>query len=279
MNRSKIDTSNKSACDYSLGVTNLIEEICKPLKTYMGIKCFGYLRVFSDCSYIQLISGLREFQKHRFQNLHSEGRVFLNFYRNTPEGGYHPFLWPHKLPKDDNTMKYIHSWDIWNGLSIMHRFDDSMEIFDFSYDRNSEDKTNFFTRNLECFIQFAKYFKYKASDIINPNETGKIAVFKDKYNFEYKPSGFVMQNKRSFMNELNFGKGKIQYNNNLINITKREAECINFLKDGLSYKSISRKLELSPRTVEHYIQNLKNKFEVNYKDQLIQLVNKLDIPS
>jgi len=50
------------------------------------------------------------------------------------------------------------------------------------------------------------------------------------------------------------------------NLTKREKEVINFLKDGISYKDIAQKLSITPRTVKAHAQNIYTK--LNVKDRL-----------
>ena len=274
MKRFKIDTTNKSACQYSLSVTERVENVCKPLKEYMGIKCFGYLRIFNDCRYIHLINGYRDFQKHYFSNLHTEGAIFDTYNKNTPMGDHHTFIWPHKLPVEDHAMIYLHGWDIWNGVNIIHRSEDYIEIFAFTFNRETSDQTLFFTRNTNCLIKFVKYFKYKCADLTNTEDKSKLAVYRDKFSIKYSPKN---NNREKFLSSLKLGSGFVQCHDKLVNISKREAQCLNFLRQGLSCKSIAIELNLSNKTIEHYIQNLKNKLEINYKEQLIRNANDMDL--
>lgn len=55
-----------------------------------------------------------------------------------------------------------------------------------------------------------------------------------------------------------------------IYLTKRESECLNLLARGKNTKMIANMLELSPRTVEYYIENAKVKFNVRYRSELIE---------
>jgi DNA-binding CsgD family transcriptional regulator len=54
--------------------------------------------------------------------------------------------------------------------------------------------------------------------------------------------------------------------------TKREAECMVWLLKGKTINSIAALLELSPRTVEYYIKNMKTKIGCRTKFELIDLV-------
>ncbi len=57
-----------------------------------------------------------------------------------------------------------------------------------------------------------------------------------------------------------------------INLTHREIECLQLTVNGYSAKAIAKQLKLSPRTVEEYLKNIKFKFDVSTKQQLIQKV-------
>ena len=52
-------------------------------------------------------------------------------------------------------------------------------------------------------------------------------------------------------------------------LSKRERECIALIARGLTAKKIAVSLNLSPRTIEHYIDNIKNKLGVFSKHELI----------
>lgn len=57
--------------------------------------------------------------------------------------------------------------------------------------------------------------------------------------------------------------------------TSRELECLQWIIDGLTAKQIARQMHISYRTVEAYVQSLKNKMKCHSKIQLISKVLKL----
>lgn len=58
-------------------------------------------------------------------------------------------------------------------------------------------------------------------------------------------------------------------------LSKREAQCMYYLLKGMSFKKIGIHLGLSNRTIGHYIDNIRGKFNVNSKEALIEKVLKL----
>lgn len=57
-----------------------------------------------------------------------------------------------------------------------------------------------------------------------------------------------------------------------IYFTKREAECMVLLLKGKTINSVASCLDLSPRTVEYYVKNMKAKLGCKTKFELIDLV-------
>jgi DNA-binding CsgD family transcriptional regulator len=55
--------------------------------------------------------------------------------------------------------------------------------------------------------------------------------------------------------------------------TQREAECLYYLGRGLTIVSTAKMLELSPRTVEFYVKNMKVKVKLKTKSQLIEMAH------
>jgi DNA-binding CsgD family transcriptional regulator len=76
-------------------------------------------------------------------------------------------------------------------------------------------------------------------------------------------------NRHSSFNDEEIGQITIQSDNGLVILTKRESDCIRFLAQGKSMKESAKLLKLSPRTVESYINNVKNKTGFNYKSELL----------
>lgn len=68
-------------------------------------------------------------------------------------------------------------------------------------------------------------------------------------------------------------QGNIKYDDCDLNnmLTQREIECLSYIAHGFTMKMIAKKLNISPRTVEQHLRNLKEKFELNTKGQLVEL--------
>jgi DNA-binding NarL/FixJ family response regulator len=57
-----------------------------------------------------------------------------------------------------------------------------------------------------------------------------------------------------------------------IKLTKRELDVLKCLLTGCTVKEAARDIELSPKTVEHYLDNIKAKIGANKKSELIKII-------
>ena len=58
-------------------------------------------------------------------------------------------------------------------------------------------------------------------------------------------------------------------NINQVVLTNKEIDCLALFKKGYSNKVIANLLGNSPRTIEFHLANIKNKFNVSYKSELL----------
>ncbi|GAB4393502.1 MAG: FxSxx-COOH system tetratricopeptide repeat protein [Gammaproteobacteria bacterium] len=63
----------------------------------------------------------------------------------------------------------------------------------------------------------------------------------------------------------------------LISISKREQECLEQLMEGCGTKAIASKLNISARTVETHLDNLRDKFKAKTRVELVNIINKLKV--
>lgn len=62
-------------------------------------------------------------------------------------------------------------------------------------------------------------------------------------------------------------------------LTKKEILVIKHLVQGLSASKIAQALVISPRTVEHHLERIKDKLDCDSKSELIQKVQEIDFLS
>lgn len=154
-----------------------------------------------------------------------------------------------------------------NGLLIVKEQGDYTEFFGFA-PGVKENLSVMYLNQKEIFDRFILYFKEKAEKTIKQAEDDLIA-FTPEYVYAEQQSrpNVCMQKIKELMPIKTIdipSIGKIQ-------LSKRERSCLEHLLIGRTAREIAEHYELSPKTVETYINRIKQKLKCKTKSQLFQM--------
>lgn len=245
---------NIQAYKYAESTVSTLKEICAPLFE-TSIKIFAYFRFFDDGRYLYLCNDLN-WVRFCLQNVHgNEGTSLGQEISHVSEDNYHCYLWP--TIKTDYLMAALYDFDIWNGLSIFKQREDSIELWGFAADRQTENMQNFYIENIELLKNFTATFNLNASELILPTG-GNLAVYRD-----FKPQYHIDDYDRNKINEFikatPIAKRPIITENGEIFLSTKELQCLNFLASGKNTKQIAVELKISTRTIEKHFENIKQR--------------------
>lgn len=268
----KPDRINFQAYKYAESTLPQFNEICSPLFE-SGIKVFAYFRFFNNGRYLYLCNNLPWVQ-YCLENVHNnEGTSLGEEIGYVPEHNYYCFLWP--TVKTDYLMTALYDFDIWNGLSIFKHHEDSIELWGFAADRSAENMQSFYLENIEIFKDFTSAFNIQASGLILPTHKN-LAIYRDfkpvKPMDEYDNIKIA-----EFIKATPIKKCPLITPVGEVFLTTKELECLNSLACGKNTKQIAQQVNVSNRTIEKHLENIKqksgnkNKMEIikYYKDSLI----------
>ena len=259
---------NKPALQYAINASSRMKELAAPLQQCFGICSFSYMRIYNDCRYLSLLNGYEEFNTKYFETIKKSDPHFIKTMQNTAYGEPQFSLWPTEQKNLTPIMSLLDAYNIWHGFQITYRKDNYFELFSFTFDKQSGDKTFFYINNLHLLMKFVDFFRAQAGDLIDDSDKSRLAVFPQKFNLEYADTDLNIETFLSNMNKSLLLRGA---NGNVAQLTKRESECFKIFTTNKTAKEIANILNLSPRTVELHISNIKHKLGVNYKNQLLDI--------
>ena len=121
---------------------------------------------------------------------------------------------------------------------------------------------------LDLLEKFISYFRVRAADLIHQASKNKIFI----------PNKFDMAPASSIGTACGFDSAgflkALQLESQHSLLSMREMQCGKLLLKGYSIKMIGQELKLSPRTIEGYIFNIKQKLKVFTKGELIKALDK-----
>lgn len=240
-------------------------QICQPLKTY-NIPWFGYFKLFENGSYFNISNNL-EHTKQYLSTIQNIGVTWseqlelvkknIRYYFRSEKK--YIYLADCKIKNFDKNkdpifhLSYNHNQ--WNFIAIYKFTKGYIEQYFFAGYKDQTYLHNFFINNLIFLEQFINCFE--KTDLYKKIQNSKyLAHYDQKFDFDilstFSPEKYAFREQIKQDNILNI-------NNNMIKLTKREYQYLQYLAIGNTAKETADILNLSARTVENYLNILKNK--------------------
>jgi len=242
---------------YTVKKDFLIKKICDPLKT-IGIPIFSYFRIEPD---------------GRFGNLSNYPEELEFFYEQSFHLNYPYLIHPCLLRSGcifttvasnaSSSEKVFNKYRMFYLFIILERTGDVVEGFVFAPENGLDAQIVIdFLPKLGMFYTFIRYFKKKAHSLIEN-------MMKDGFNLkEAKGEDFF---KVAPSLPLASQDAEVQKFLRLIfPLTERERQCLDLFKQGKSAQATAAILGLSQRTVEHYLDSVKDKLGCQSKWELLE---------
>lgn len=242
-----------------------------PLFNFFKINFFSHTRAFHDGNFASLMTStdLTEYyiaQKYPIRFSQGKG-IYLEkgFHVESHLGDSSSQKMINDLQEKFNTAHFIYVVD-------KHKaFDD---MYSFATTPENEQILNHYMNNIDLLKKFLFYYKDK-SNILIKNST------LIKYNNDHFPTSHTINQNiidhHACTNSMPLNKITITGHLGEALLSKRELDCLKLLTKSHSFKEIGKTLSLSPRTVETYVNNMKNKLGCDTKKQLIDLIFSMDM--
>lgn len=253
--------------DYIIKHSNRIREVTKPMRERFGVKYFTYHRIDLQGKYTVLVD--RPDWAERY--------VSDKFYLNDPYLR-HPdvyktgfcFIDHHGSEEyKEMILRAGRDFDLEQNILFIEKSANYVEFFGFSGSRKLCSLDQVYLNYPWVLKSFANHFRKEMKSILceMDGEAGSLIDLKGD-DFLCKapvyPSDFSLD---SYLKEI--GKGfELDMARSL---SAREKQCVKLLADGKSAKETGDLLKLSPRTVEYYFENIKNKLSCSNKQEIFSL--------
>lgn len=264
----QMDTRNlKNHVSFTSGQD--VREICAPLNKHFGINSVVYHRLYNDGAEIKLGTNPKWLEHFIAQDLFQYST--FEHHPSLYQSGY--VLWSQLKTHSKVLSNAKHYFQIANGATFINKMEDSCEFFFFGTGPENYKISNFYLNNVDIFENFIRYFKHQATPLIKQAEKNKLyipnrfAIKKPQDNAIFSLKDEALRNK--FMEEIKFDLSLINLNSKVIQLSKREMDCAQYLVQGNTGREIAKKLFISTRTVETHLANLKDKLNCASKSELI----------
>jgi DNA-binding CsgD family transcriptional regulator len=249
------------------------------LKTYLGISQFAYCKMFYNNKYFFISSDPKitdDFVSNTSSNFAQ------SFKTMQPQKGYRTITWP----RDPNSLVTYQAYlseckknNYWNGITFFRRGKDHVELFSFASEIQNTLASNFYGDNTKILLAFVQYWLNKNTTNSILDKPTPLATFVngvDFSNLDKMELEIIAERDKlkQFLDLTRQGGTNIYTKTGFAHITAREMECLDLLSQCNTVKEVARSLNISSRTVEGHVNNIRSKGGLLYKSDLIKLYRK-----
>ncbi len=243
--------------------------ICYPLFKKTPIQYYMYQRIYDTGEMLYLGNGPDLLPKWFLGELYptrEELDLFCSFgIKTTIVSHYMPLPLGSEVAREkyENLISTSAECDLFHVLFFVERFTNYYRISGFGMKEDNKAIFNFYINALRLMEEFVGYFEKKANDLITFSPSN------DLINLPNYDQRIIVR--ESTCDQIFNLSAQSLFQDNQMPITLREKECLSLVAQGYTMKNAARKLKISPRTVEQHLRNIKDKYGLNTKNQLVEI--------
>ncbi len=253
---------------------NSIKKVTKPLRERFGVEFFNYHRIDLDGTYTVLLDRPDWAERYVSQEIYRhdpylrDPRVYQTGLSMIDMNGSEEYL-----EQTLNEAKDNFAMDF--GAIYIHRTETSVEFFGFSGTKKNKKLTNLCLNHPNLLTSFGRHFKEQMHPILQNMQDENIHLPTLTQNNYKCPTPIISGLESTLLSQFlqDIGLGNILEMAKLL--TPQEKKCLIHLLDGNSSKATAAHMSLSARTVESYLENIKQKLNCWNKQELFAIARKL----
>ncbi len=250
---------------------DLFKKIIAPLKQHLGIN-FGYMIVFNDGSYYQIIEDL-ECLKKWVTNVETSSIFCARNVTTYFDDPYNFTIWPEE--PTCSAMEIYKEHGMWKGITVSKINKDYTELYWFTKENAEDGWHRFFIRNKQFLLKFIECFtKHKRTiHIFDHKVKHELFKFSQSFVFDLPKSKYMEEELISIDGAINLLPLDFKLNENLQtknNLSQQQTKLLSLICQGYTTKMAAQEMLIKPKTAEHYMERIKQKLDLHYKSEIIQ---------
>ena len=258
--------------DFTSQHLKFVEKLWSPLGKNFGINFFGYRRFLPDGSSLGIASQDTWNQYYAAHFLGTLIPLYEEEIQRVSANKEEVFFRVGKTRENCSYEQALGDQGLWNSFAIYLKNHNHIEGFYFTAEVKTPKDLNVYVNNLDPLKLFATHFSQKMAPLMDTAQKSDLyhpTIAKE--NYVQKSSKRTPQSVDDMIQSLNIEEFQLPVGGENVIISLREFQCLFLMSKGQTFKEIGKSLDLSPRTVESYINNLKSKTGTSSKSELIKL--------
>lgn len=248
-----------------------MKNLCHPLHR-IGITYFGHLKVCADGN----VSGVSS--NAPYFDAYMRNKYFMRGLHHNPLIKSLDYVCCDLLIRDKISEEFYYTarhFNVFHLFSIIKHEETETHVYHFAVDSYQNSIYEYYIKHRDLLEKFILYYQdnLKTSDFLNkahqvyfPNEK---VIYNPDVPYE-KTNILTQEDVENYLKELSHHDSELIYNTpkKVDLFSLRERQCLHLWSKGSTAKTIARSLNLSPRTVYFYIENIRKKTGIHRKSDL-----------
>ncbi len=262
--------------NYIIEHSDKIQQVTRPLREHFQINYFTYHRIDKNGKYTVLVD------RPDWAEYYVEEKLYLTDPMLRNPDVYKPGFCLFEADSSDEHIKKVvrEGKEIFNldfGVIQIEKSQDYVEFFGYFANKAESGLDKLHLNQPEILKSFASHFKSELKPILT-EMTGEASSLIDLKGDDYHRKDPIQPNlSREKLLKYLEAIGKKEEIRLASTLSIREKQCILGLLSGYSAKETAAALQLSARTVESYLENIKNKLSCYTKQDLISVGQTLKV--
>jgi DNA-binding CsgD family transcriptional regulator len=247
--------------DITLNYWEEVNKFCLPLRQF-GINFFNYLKVYNDGSIADLNNAplMTEY-------FYYKSKLYQSFSPIADRVSFEQgFILGSSFSKQDIFNIMRDSFDIDNVIFFITKQKDATSFWQFGSNAGNKKIVNFYLNNIELLKIFVTYFKDQNEKLLKQCDANKYKIVSIDNKVQYFSDDslypYINDDVATIISQFK------RYQTKSPHLTQRELECLKLCLKGKTAKEIAQIMDISYRTVESHIVNMKKKLSCKKLSQL-----------
>jgi DNA-binding CsgD family transcriptional regulator len=248
--------------------------ICSPLFNSSMVKNFSYMRINRQKQINVLLTMdplyLIELNKNGYTKCIEHPHFNTN---DNVISSYH-FV----DANEPEAAELVKKWfNVCNPFLIVDSHKDYMEVVVFATDHADSKNYEYYFNNLDMLKKFKAYFLVQANKLLKEGEGKQLQILTPPKRNNISKEGIPCYPKRIISEDVEFKNNfvckryPLVINGKEYYLTARELKCLSLLAHGKQMKQVASIMQISPRTVETFYNNIKSRLGIFSREQMIDL--------
>lgn len=243
-----------------------IAKTASPLQNHFRITCVDYIKIHNSGKFCYLCSHPECAEYYAAEELFYTDPYFRH--PSTHRAGIFTIESLGSSEFKNNNLKISNKFNLHLPLILSEKTEDSIEFFCFAGE-NPDALQTLYLHHLTLLKLFAVHFKKELSRVLQEMSEESFSLIDLQGDFFYEGVKHSHSIDNQSLHDYLIALGKKREVQQSSSLSPRERDCLKHLIHGKSAKDSAMELQLSPRTVESYLENIKNKLGCNSKRELL----------